>query len=234
MMQWLASVTDVHEALQVLDAGADIVDLKNPRQGALGALPLPVITGIARQVNGIRPVSATVGDLPMMPARLSEAVLQTAAAGVDIVKIGMFGHEGHAACIHAMRPLTARGIRIVAVLFADVAPDFSLLPQLAQAGFHGVMLDTALKDGRGLRDHCTDEDLRAFVEAAQSLNLLTGLAGSLTIEDVRPLSGFAADYLGFRSALCQNSDRKTSIDRGKLMQLKEVLHSCNTHSKVPV
>jgi len=233
MTQWLASVTDVYEALMVLEAGADIVDLKNPQQGALGALPLPVIAEITQQMNGIRPVSATVGDLPMVPSKLAEAVLQTAATGVDIVKVGIFGHEGHAECIHAMRPLTAR-IRIVAVLFADAAPDFSLVSQLAQTGFHGVMLDTAVKNGRRLRDHCTDDDLRRFVEAARSLNLLTGLAGSLAIEDIQPLSEFGANYLGFRSALCQDLDRNTSIDRKKLMQLKEVLHSCNTRSKVLV
>lgn len=227
----LASVTSVEEAQIALAGGADIIDLKNPEQGALGALPLSVIREIVAAVGQRKPLSATIGDLPMQPQLLTEAVINTAATGVDIVKIGFFGRVGHAECIRAMESLTAQGTVIVAVLFADAAPDFGLLAQMAQAGLHGVMLDTATKNGKRLRHYLDDKILQQFVEHAGSLGLLTGLAGSLATADIPALAKIGPDYLGFRGALCHGSDRKASLDSLKLREVRGVLHSCNMDDK---
>lgn len=231
MSRLLASVTNVEEALIALDGGADIIDLKNPSQGALGALPLAMIHEIVKAVDHRKPLSATIGDLPMQPELMVEAVRDTAATGVDIVKIGFFGRERHAECILAMQPLAAQGIRIVAVLFADDQPDFGLIPSLAHAGIHGVMLDTASKNGKRLRDHLNDTQLQSFVEQAHERNLLVGLAGSLAISDVAALMPFEADYLGFRGALCHEAERQAALDPLRLSRLKDVLYSCNRLSK---
>jgi uncharacterized protein (UPF0264 family) len=228
MSRILASVTDVEEAMMAVECGADIVDLKNPAEGALGALPLTTISSIVAAVAGRKLVSATIGDLPMQPERVVAAVNATAATGVDIVKMGFFGQEGHAACIEALRPIAARGVSLVAVLFADDAPDFDLIPGLAAAGFHGVMLDTAFKNGTRLRHHLDDEALSVFVCQSQEAGLLTGLAGSLTIDDLAELLPLNAGYLGFRGALCVSANRAARLERARLKQLLNVLHSCNT------
>jgi len=65
MTGMLASVNTVDEALWVLNAGVDIIDLKEPANGALGALKPETITTIVKRINGQRPVSATIGDLPL-------------------------------------------------------------------------------------------------------------------------------------------------------------------------
>jgi uncharacterized protein (UPF0264 family) len=231
MSQLLASVTNVEEALLALENGADIIDLKNPAEGALGALSLGMIRAIVDSVARHKPLSATIGDLPMDPRLLLEAARETADTGVDIVKIGFFGREAHVECIHAMQALTAQGARMVAVLFADEEPDFGLLAQLEAAGFYGVMLDTAIKNGKRLRHHMGDARLRCFVEEARSRNLLTGLAGSLAITDIADLVQLDADYLGFRGALCASSDRKAALDPRQLALVADVLHSCNTMAK---
>lgn len=231
MSRMLASVTNVKEALIALEGGADIIDLKDPSQGALGALSQEVIREIVKAVDHRKPVSATIGDLPMQPELVAEAVRNTAATGVDIVKIGFFGRERHAECIHALQPLATQGIRMVAVLFADGAPDFGLVPQLAHAGIHGVMLDTAIKNGKRLRDHLDNAQLQSFVEQAHEQSLLVGLAGSLAIFDVEALVKLDADYLGFRGALCQASERKAALDSQRLSCLKNVLYSCNRLAK---
>ena len=74
MTQMLASVVNLEEALIALEAGTDIIDLKNPAQGALGALLLTVIRDIVMALAGAVPVSATIGDLPMQPDILEKAV----------------------------------------------------------------------------------------------------------------------------------------------------------------
>src|SRR3569833_2443988 len=64
MTGWLASVTDADEARQVLAAGADIVDAKNPHADAISALPLVTVRAFVIAVGGQAPVCATVGDFP--------------------------------------------------------------------------------------------------------------------------------------------------------------------------
>src|SRR5262245_29278297 len=62
---FLASVRDAAEAELAIGAGADIVDLKDPEGGALGALPPATIEACVRAIGGRVPVSATIGDLPL-------------------------------------------------------------------------------------------------------------------------------------------------------------------------
>ena len=218
----LASVTSPAEAEMALVAGADIIDLKDPRTGALGALSAPVIREAVEQVSGRRTVSATVGDLPMEPEIVSHAVAGIAALGVDIVKIGMFPGGRPEACLDALAAQTARGARLVAVLFADRAPDFGVIEALAERGFTGVMLDTMEKSGGGLRRHLDDAALAQFVERAAASGLLSGLAGSLCIADVAPLLRFGPDYLGFRGALCATG-RASALEPSRVREVRAAI-----------
>lgn len=228
MTRLLASVTSVGEAAIALEGGADIIDLKNPREGALGALSLATIRQIVDFVDGRAPVSATIGDLPMQPAIVADMVRSTADTGVDIVKIGLFGHAGHMECIDAVSLLAATGARIVAVLFADAQPDFSALPRLAQAGFYGAMLDTADKRHGRLVDHLSLDDLGNFVLSGRRHGLLTGLAGSLRAEDVLTLAPLDPDYLGFRGGLCDDGDRNAAFDVLRLGKVAGMLREYNS------
>ena len=228
MSRILASVTDIEEALIAVECGVDIVDLKNPAAGALGALPLSTVRGIVDEIAFRKPVSATIGDLPMHPEAVVSAASEMASTGVDIVKIGFFGHGGHRECIDALQLLTNQEIRLVAVLFADDEPDLKLVPRLAEAGFHGVMLDTAYKNGQRLQHHMDDAVLKCFVTQSREHGLITGLAGSLSIDDLPGLLHLQADYLGFRGALCEGASRVSRIERERLVHLRKVLHSCNS------
>ncbi|EEF27185.1 conserved hypothetical protein [Ricinus communis] len=219
----LASVTSIAEAEVVLAANVDIIDLKNPAQGALGALPGDVIREVVRFVNGRKPVSATVGDLPMVPEILAEAVHQTAASGVDFVKVGLFGRSDHQACIQALQSQTLQGIRVVAVLFADQSPDFSILQALADAGFYGAMIDTAGKTQGGLRKWLGTASLQSFVDTAGCLGLFTGLAGALRMDDIIPLLTLKPDYLGFRGALCGNHHRESELDPMRVSAISQAV-----------
>lgn len=228
MMRLLASVTSVDEAAMALEGCADIIDLKNPQEGALGALPLQTIQNIVDFVGGRSPVSATIGDLPMQPSIVVDRVRKTADSGVDIVKIGLFGHAGHSECIDALAAYAQNGIRIVAVLFADDQPDFNVLPRLAQAGFYGVMLDTVDKKAGRLTDCLSQAALRNFLLSGRKLGLVTGLAGSLRIDDVQVLAPLAPDYLGFRGGLCLYGDRNAAFDRMRLKRIADMLHEYNS------
>lgn len=201
----LASVATLAEMETARRGGADIVDLKNPARGALGAWPIAALkdaVALWSQWGERRPeLSATIGDHPMAPATVLAAAASVAATGVPLVKLGVFADGDPAACFTALAPLATR-TKLIAVFFGDLGPDPSLIARAAKARFHGVMLDTADKSAGGLRAYMSDDELRAFVAAAKAQGLLTGLAGSLKPADIVPLSPLAPDYLGFRGALC--------------------------------
>ena len=178
MTRFLASVRDGAEAEAALAAGADIVDLKDPGKGALGALAPDAIASCVGAIAGRAELSATVGDLPMVPDMVRSAVLATAATGVDYVKLGLFPGGDARGCLDLLAE-EARGVRLILVVFADAPPGFDAIRAAARIGASGVMLDTTRKDGRSLLDHLPLDRLADFVAAARAEGLLVGLAGSL-------------------------------------------------------
>ncbi len=233
MTLMLASVTDVAEAEIAIVEGADIIDLKDPWQGPLGALPIAVIRDIVAATAGRRSVSAVAGNLEMVPAVLHDAVAALAATGVDYVKIGFFPSNAPAACIDALRPLASR-VKLIAVLFADKVPDISLLPLFAATGFNGIMLDTAVKGEGRLIDHMDIAALKQFVDACRDLKLSAGLAGALEPPDVARLLPLEPSFLGFRGALCLDRDRRARLDAEHVKLLRDLIpreHAAKEYSE---
>lgn len=210
--RFLASVTSAAEALTARAAGAEIIDCKNPALGALGALPHDVVRAIVVALDKSVPVSATIGDLPPEPAAVCAATAAMAATGVQLVKVGFFAGGNPQATIAALGDLDLGTTRLVGLLLADREPDLSLVPAMAAAGFAGVMLDTASKNGRALTDVMTATDIARFIALARSRGLFAGLAGALRSEHLPALAALNPDLLGFRGALCSGKRREGPLD----------------------
>jgi (5-formylfuran-3-yl)methyl phosphate synthase len=223
MTGMLASVGTLEEAEQVLRTGANIIDLKAPAAGALGALPTGDVKAIVQRIGGQRPVSATIGDLPLIPATVADAVAAMAATGVDFIKIGFFPGGDPRSSIAALGESINNGARLVAVLFADQNPELAMIAKLAAADFTGVMLDTMDKQQGSLRHICPPDTLHSFVAEAKAHSLLCGLAGSLGAQDIAPLLELAPDYLGFRGALCHQNQRTNGLDRAAVERIRAAI-----------
>lgn len=221
MTALLASVSSAYEARIALQSYADLIDCKNPFEGALGALPLETITGIVETVGGARLVSATTGDLIQGTRQLRDAVAATADCGVDYVKFGLFEHERAYDQLHALRDKTDE-VDLIAVCFADRYDPHDLLPRLADGGFRGVMIDTADKSAGRLTELWSTDRLAGFVREAHDHALLCGLAGRLRLADIPCLLPLQADYLGFRGALCRGQ-RYDAIDDAAMMAVREAI-----------
>ncbi len=216
MTAFLASVRTADEARIVLDAGADIIDAKEPQAGALGAVSFPVLARIRAVAAGRKPLSATIGDSPMQPHVIADAVAKRAAAGADYVKFGVFDAE--AALISAKIAAQRLGgnARLIAVFFADQPFTSGLLTSfvfkaLQQAGLAGIMLDTAEKASGRLLNHFSLPQLGEIVKCAHNEGLMCGLAGSLLTHDIPALLPLKPDYLGFRGALCGAGQRNAPV-----------------------
>jgi (5-formylfuran-3-yl)methyl phosphate synthase len=221
MTMLLASVRSAEEALIACAGGADVIDLKEPSAGALGRLPDATIRAVLDAVAGQRPTSATIGDLALEPRAVLSAVRAMAATGVDIVKLGIFAGDAPATLAALAEP-ARDGVRLVAVLFADRHPDLALVARCAEAGFFGVMLDTADKSAGPLTRHMPPAELARFVAEARRRRLLAGLAGSLSLADLPALLPLAPDYLGFRSALAVGG-RSGTLDPTAMARLRLAL-----------
>ena len=223
MTGMLASVSDLNEALQVLAMDVDIIDLKQPSRGALGALDKGLVKTIVTAIDGQCTISATIGDLPMQPDIIAEAVKGMAATGVDYIKIGFFPGKDWPDALIELSELTRTGLSLIAVLFADTQPDLNYIAAIKSAGFRGVMLDTMDKQKGSLIQVMSQSDIGKFVELANRYQLLCGLAGSLRYEDIAKLIAFNPHYLGLRGALCQYGERTAPLDRKAVSQLKTAL-----------
>ena len=219
---FLASVCDVAEAELAIGAGADIVDLKDPGEGALGALALETIEACVRAIGGRVPVSATVGDLPLEETAVRAAVLATASRGVDYVKLGLFPEGDTERTLQGLVPLTPH-IRLILVLFADALPGFDAVTLAGRIGAAGLMLDTLGKRGVSLPEFVSPEGLRALISSARAKGLAIGLAGSLHAGDVPVLLTLGPDLLGFRGALCREGRRGEPLDPVRLARIRALI-----------
>jgi dihydroneopterin aldolase len=221
MTQMLASVADAEEAAIVVSGGADIVDLKDPRRGAIGAVDLETARACVAAIGGAARISATLGDPPYEAQTLLDHARARAALGVETLKLAV-----DAAALETLRaPLAAltREVKLVGMMFADEGPDFDLIPQMAQLGFAGAMLDTRQKGAGRLLSYLDVSKLDAFAERCRHAGLASGLAGSLEPPDIPRLLLVAPDVLGFRGALCRDRDRVARIDAQAVALVRDLI-----------
>jgi (5-formylfuran-3-yl)methyl phosphate synthase len=228
----LASVTNETEALLCAHLAADIIDAKNPLQGALGALPLATVKAIRARVPRHVPVSATIGDPTEDVDATMRAVEAVAGAGVDIVKIGLSSKFGAALLLKRLAQRQLGDVLLVGVLLADQGPELELAKRAGDAGFAGLMLDTFDKKRGPLLDIASAATLQSFVSATHGANMFAGLAGSLRAEHVPELLEFAPDVLGFRGGLCRRDDRNGTLDPDAVRAVRRAVPFCD--SRVPL
>lgn len=230
MTGFLASVRNLQQARIALAAGADLIDLKAPERGSLGALSCAEASQIVLALGGVRMISATVGDLPMEPRRVACAVRQMAGTGVDFVKVGISARGDTPATVRALAELNTPGVNLIAVLFADEEAMPVPIEVLAASGFRGCMLDTQDKTRGSLTTILPVHSLRRFVSTVHRHGLLCGLAGSLRPGDVPVLADLQPDYLGFRGALCRHGQRTEEMDSQRVRAVARLLRDHQSNS----
>lgn len=210
----------------------DFIDCKNPSEGSLGANFPWIIKQMKSliQFSGSQLLSATIGDFPNLPGTASLAALGAAVAGADIIKIGLKGPTTENECIFLMNQVVKavkdynKNIKIVAAGYADKirmesSPDFLSLPAIAaNSGADIVMLDTYVKDGKGLFDFLTVDQLKLFRDKAKELDLDVALAGNLRKESLSKIKEIVPDIIGVRSIVCEGYDRNNGTIKGHLIE----------------
>lgn len=234
-MKLLVSPKNKKEAITALRGGADIIDVKNPSEGSLGANFPWVIRDIKKIIPGDKELSATIGDFPNLPGTASLAALGAATCGVDYVKVGLFGIKNSTDAVKFMSKVVRavknydNRIKVVACGYADCEVIGSVnilqIPQIAKKSKSDIaMIDTAIKGSKNLFDLLSMDELETFVRKAHTNNLLVALGGSIKKNHLRPLSYIDVDIVGVRGAVCK-SGRNSEIDLKKVKELSNIVNS---------
>jgi (5-formylfuran-3-yl)methyl phosphate synthase len=229
-MQLLLSVRDEAEAIAATMGGAHIIDVKDPAAGALGRPAPGVVRAIRAAIPGVLPVSVALGDGPFEPDEVSAAALKAADDGAAFVKVGLRDTPAPRAVVilRAVRTALPAAVRLVVAGFADSAragsPRAEDIPALAAtAGADGCLLDTAIKDGRGLCHWLDDAALAAFVNACRGHRLRCALAGSLTVADLPRIALARPDIVGVRGAACDGDRLHGAVSAPRVSGIRAAL-----------
>jgi uncharacterized protein (UPF0264 family) len=230
----LASVTTLAEAADAVDGGADILDLKDPREGSLGAPSPRLISEVSTRFGELLPISVAIGDFPHLPHSAALAAVGAAQMGADYVKIGLRGSQTAEECLQLLNTVReslewqGRGTRLIAAAYADFRQAGTLQPSAlpviaSRARLSGCMIDTLDKRKGTIFDCMTKAELRGFLESCRQQQLLSAIAGSISAKDLESLCELGPDIVGVRGAICQGGVRTATICRVKLEKFKSML-----------
>jgi len=233
----MISVISAAEARDAIAGGAEILDIKNPAEGSLGAQSPKVIQEIKDLCTGKVEVSAAIGDMPNLPGTAALAALGAAVCDVDYIKVGLYGPRNASEALTLLREvrqsLLEYPVSVVAAGYADFlragTMDPDCLPHIAaSAGIQGILLDTAIKDGRPLFDFLDPQRLRTMAEQTHAAGMLFGLAGTLGEQDIPLAQDLGADVVGVRTAVCRNNQRKGPLEADSIKQLLQYVKKTGT------
>ena len=208
MTRLLVSVRNADEACRALAGGADLIDVKEPSRGSLGAASPEALGKVLEAIAGRVPVSAALGELlDVQPSELAHVSPQLAFA-----KLGMAGCARQAEWPRVWAAALARlpaSVGRVAVVYADwrtaAAPSPEATLELAKSlDCAAVLVDTFDKSRGSLCELWSDAELR-FVATVREAGLLAVVAGSLTIGDLARVRAIGADFVAVRGAVCRDS-----------------------------
>jgi uncharacterized protein (UPF0264 family) len=229
-MKLLISPINTEEAIAALNGGADIIDVKNPKEGSLGANFPWMIKAVKNAIESKKPVSATIGDFNYKPGTASLAALGAASSGADYVKVGLYDIQTEEQALEMLTKIV-RAVKdydtskkVVASGYSDYERINSISPMLlpeigAKAGVDVVMMDTGVKDGRTTFEFMTEEELIEFVRLANENGLDSAIAGAIKFENLPAIKRIQPGIIGIRGMVC-GGDRSTTIKEELVVKLK--------------
>lgn len=241
-VQLLVSIKNRNEIQPSLDGGCDILDLKEPSNGALGMVDEITLNSITKYIheNSIDiPVSMALGELTDWKSNRSFPVLPSE---ITYLKMGF----SQTASLRNWNSLWLDTIerfeadnqstyQWIAVAYADWRQANAISPQevLAAAVENqcaGLLIDTYTKQGRNLLDWLSVAEISELIEQSRSHNLKIALAGSLTFENLPFLSETPPDIIGIRSAACKGRIRTNQVEEEAIRIIRKQLdHQFRIH-----
>ncbi|WP_437186481.1 (5-formylfuran-3-yl)methyl phosphate synthase [Planctomicrobium sp. SH668] len=226
----LVSVRNSHEAQVALEAGVDILDIKETLRGSLGRADLAVIkeiTQIAHSSQIVIQVSAAWGELHEFAHSESQLHEGESIPQLSYIKMGLSHLKEELnwkslwlnvrqvllhRCRESLPPPQWIGVVYVDSEAAQSPDTDEILSAAIDTGCAGVLFDTFLKGSGSLLDHLSRQRLQAIVKQLHQAGLMVIAAGKVALEDVNVLAEAGVDVVAVRSAVCFDNNRMQGID----------------------
>lgn len=224
----LVSVRSAEEAKVALDAGADLIDVKEPAKGPLGPAEAEVVSAVIQAVGGKVPVSAALGE--WSPNALTDAVWHLELP-LDYVKWGLAGYPHQPGwgedLLDTRRQVPAR-TEVVCVAYADWQRAKSVPPaEVAKFAkrfrYRAFLLDTCVKDGKGLLDFLSAAEVGDLVAVLKAGGVKVAVGGSLKPEQAAKLAAGGPDWFAVRGAVCVGGKRDADLDPVRVAKWKQAV-----------
>jgi uncharacterized protein (UPF0264 family) len=234
----LVSVRNLTEAIAAIQGGADVIDLKEPHNGALGRAGSDVIRAIAdflRVSERTSGFSVALGELTELAAAdksvLNEISTALSPGTNSFLKIGLAGTASLNAADwqnqwRSTRDEIGTSYRWVAVAYADHVRAGSPSPQdicefAVRSGCDAFLIDTFVKDCHTLTSWLNVEQLSDLIQSAQT-------AGLKVLSQLFPLR---PDLIAVRGAVCEGNVRLGRISGARVAAFREAMRNCSALSR---
>ncbi len=231
MTRLLISVRNAVEARDALSAGADLIDVKDPARGSLGAAGPDAVVEVVQAVAGKVRVSVALGELRDFRGIGGVAI----PCGVSYAKVGMAGcgnwpdwPERWGVLVRRLGPKVGP----VAVVYADAAaaespePD-RILCEAKRLRCQAVLVDTFDKSRGSLLEAWSLDRLAAFVIAVHQEGMLAVVGGSLAFETIPSVAALRPDYIALRGAVCRDG-RNGPLDAERVRRAAQEVSLSNS------
>jgi uncharacterized protein (UPF0264 family) len=224
MTRLLVSVRSADEALAALAGGADLIDVKEPSRGALGAADPQTWRAVCAAVDGRAPVSAALGELLGSSLDLSSSV------GLSYVKAGLAGavHDPRwRDRLQGVQQSLPASTQLVAVAYADAEraetpSPWQVLDAALALQLSVLLIDTFDKAQGDVWSALSDDELRELIRAANQAKLRVALAGSLTLMTLPRALALSPDWIAVRGAACEDG-RSGEVSTARVRALREAI-----------
>jgi uncharacterized protein (UPF0264 family) len=217
----LVSVRSAVEATAALEGGADLIDVKEPSHGPLGAADPSVVEDVISAVGGRVPVSVALGEW-------ADYAAGPLPPGAAFIKWGLSGQTEAV----ADRVRAHAGPAAVLVAYADhkraaSPPVDRLVAAACELRFSAFLIDTFLKDGSTLLDWLCPAALTRIRFRLAHFGVRLALAGSLDVAGIRALAPIAPKWFAVRGAACVGG-RGGVVCPDRVRQLRGVIQATRT------
>jgi len=234
-VQLLVSIRHRDEIEPALRGGCDILDLKDPLNGALGMVDESTLRSICESLRN-RPVSVPVsmalGELREWQEKHSAPLIP---AEITYLKMGLSHTAGlrnwYSDWLEVRQRIEARNnaaFQWIAVAYADWKLAKAISPQdvlaaAIESQSAGLLIDTYSKQGQNLLDTLSHDELKALIEQARSHKLKIALAGSIDSETLISLAEVLPDIIGIRGAACLGKVRTNGLQEQAVRKFRTQL-----------
>jgi len=208
MIKTLGSIKNIDEAQALSNLSFDIVDIKNVDDGALGYVGDEQIQLISNKI-GNRNLSVTAGNhIHPNIIEIENRLSFLCSRGIKYIKIGIFSMDYLDQHMIFLKKASTYNIQTVGVIFADKNLCKDDIYNVCKLDYDGLMIDTAIKYKNSTLDILSANFITNFIKECRKENKFSGISGSINQDNIEYAMQFKSDFIGFRGALCNSSQRK--------------------------